>query len=57
MKIGKLKLKNNLILAPIAGYSDAGLRCLCRRYGAALCFTEMVSAKGLIYENQGLSCA
>ncbi len=52
MKIGNVTLKNNLILAPIAGYSDAGLRCLSYRYGAGLCFTEMVSAKGLIYNNQ-----
>lgn len=47
--MNRLNLKNNLILAPIAGYSDAGMRTLCRRYGAALTFTEMVSAKGLYY--------
>lgn len=52
MKIGNLKLKNNLILAPIAGYSDVGMRVLCYRYGAALTFTEMVSAKGLFYKNE-----
>ncbi len=42
----------DLILAPIAGYSDAGMRALCFRYGAGLCFTEMVSAKGLYYGNE-----
>ncbi|MDD4316191.1 MAG: tRNA dihydrouridine synthase DusB [Clostridia bacterium] len=52
MKIGSLELKNNLLLAPIAGFSDAGMRALCRRYGAALTFTEMVSAKGLYYKNE-----
>lgn len=52
MKIGNLQLKNNLLLAPIAGFSDAGFRTLCRRYGAALTFTEMVSAKGLYYKNE-----
>lgn len=41
----------DLILAPIAGYSDVGMRSLCFRYGAGLCFTEMVSAKGLHYKN------
>lgn len=52
MKIGDLNLKNNLIFAPIAGYSDVGMRVLCYRYGAALSFTEMVSAKGLYYKNE-----
>lgn len=51
MKIGNLQLNNNLILAPIAGYSDVGMRILCKRYGAGLIFTEMVSAKGLYYNN------
>lgn len=41
----------DLILAPCAGYTDAGMRTLCTRYGAGLCFTEMVSAKGLLYNN------
>ncbi len=43
---------SDLILAPIAGYSDAGMRVLCFRYGAGLCYTEMVSAKGLFYGNE-----
>ncbi|MBO5304497.1 MAG: tRNA-dihydrouridine synthase, partial [Clostridia bacterium] len=43
---------SDLILAPIAGYSDSGMRSLCFRYGAGLCFTEMVSAKGLYYDNE-----
>lgn len=42
---------SDLILAPIAGYSDVGMRTLCFEYGAGLCFTEMVSAKGLHYKN------
>lgn len=41
----------DLILAPVAGYTDIGMRTLCTRYGAGLCFTEMVSAKGLHYNN------
>lgn len=40
-------------LAPLAGYSDLPFRMLCRRYGAACCETEMVSAKGLLYGGQG----
>ncbi len=40
-------------LAPLAGYSDLPFRLLCREYGAAVCCTEMVSAKGLVYGSQG----
>ncbi len=43
---------SDLILAPLAGFSDSGMRSLCFRYGAGLCFTEMVSAKGLHYNNE-----
>ena len=43
---------SDLILAPIAGFSDGGMRTLCFKYGAGLCFTEMVSAKGLYYDNE-----
>lgn len=40
-------------LAPLAGYSDLPFRLLCREHGAAVCCTEMVSAKGLIYHSPG----
>lgn len=52
MRIGKFELDNGLILPPIAGYSDIGMRMLCIRYGAELAFTEMVSAKGLVYNSE-----
>lgn len=38
-----------IFLAPIAGYTDAGFRYLCKKYGADLTYTEMVSAKGLCF--------
>lgn len=38
-------------LAPLAGWTDLPFRILCREQGAAVCFTEMVSAKGLMYKN------
>lgn len=53
MRIGNYDIKNGLIFPPVAGYSDAGMRKLCYRYGAGLCFTEMVSAKGLVYGGEG----
>ena len=37
-------------LAPLAGYSDLPFRLLCRSYGAAVCETEMISAKGLFHQ-------
>ncbi len=51
MKIEKLKLKNNLILAPMAGYTDVAFREICKQCGAALTVTEMVSAKALLYKS------
>ena len=49
MNIGNVELKNPWILAPMAGYTDAVMRTLCEEQGAALTYTEMVSAKGLYY--------
>ncbi len=40
-------------LAPLAGYSDLPFRLLCREHGAAVCCTEMISAKGLLYNSPG----
>jgi len=42
--IGTLALKNNLVMAPMAGYTQRGLRMLARQYGAAMAMTEMISA-------------
>ncbi len=52
MRIGKLILASDVLLAPIAGFSDIGFRHLARRYGAGLTFTEMISVKGLLYGNR-----
>ena len=49
MKIDNLELKNPWLLAPMAGFTDAVMRTLCEEQGAALTYTEMVSAKGLYY--------
>ena len=50
-KIGKVILSSNVLMAPMAGFSDIGFRHLCRGFGAGLTFTEMVSMKGLKYNN------
>ena len=47
------KLKNPFLLAPLAGVTDSAFRSICFEHGAAMAFTEMVSAKGLYYRNPG----
>lgn len=47
--IGPLRLDSNLVLAPMAGYTDLPFRLLCRENGADLCYSEMVSCHGLVY--------
>ena len=45
MRIGPYLLDGRLILAPMAGVTDRPFRQLCRRFGAALAVSEMVSSK------------
>lgn len=52
MKIGNIELKNNLILAPMAGITDFAFRSLAVTYGADYGVTEMVSAKALKYKSK-----
>ncbi len=47
----KLFKVNDLVLAPMAGVTDAAFRSICFEFGAGLMYTEMVSAKGMCYEN------
>ncbi len=44
MRIGPIELSGNLILAPMAGVTDLPFRILCRRLGADLAVSEMLSA-------------
>lgn len=52
MQIGNIKLKNNFFLAPMAGLTNLPFRILCRENGCGLAYTEMISAKGICYDNQ-----
>lgn len=45
--LGNLKLKGNIFLAPLAGYTDKIYRNICLKHGACLAYTEMVSAEGV----------
>ena len=49
MRIGTVEIPGRLLLAPMAGVTDAAFRHVCRALGAALTTTEMVSAKALCY--------
>jgi nifR3 family TIM-barrel protein len=48
VSIGSLNLAGNLFLAPVAGYTGRAFRSICAEAGAALGFTELVSAESLI---------
>lgn len=52
MKIKDIELKNNLILAPMAGVTTGAFRTICLEMGADLIYAEMVSDKGLQYQNE-----
>ncbi len=52
LKIGNVILENNLVLAPMAGVCDLPFRLLCKEQGAGLLCMEMVSAKGIYYNNK-----
>ena len=52
MIIGDVSLKNNIILAPMAGVSDLPFRLLCQKEGAGMTCMEMISAKAVLYNNK-----
>jgi len=52
LKIGNLKLKSNLILAPMAGVSDLPFRLLNRRFGAELAFVEMINCHSISHKSK-----
>lgn len=52
MKIGTVTINGRLALGPMAGVTDAAFREVCRAQGAALTYTEMVSAKALTYNDK-----
>lgn len=49
MQIGPYKLKNNLVVAPMAGVTDLPFRRLCRRFGAGLAISEMISSDSTLW--------
>lgn len=51
-KIGNVELENRFLLAPLAGITDSPFRRLCKEQGASLVYSEMISAKGLYYNDK-----
>jgi tRNA-dihydrouridine synthase B len=52
LKIGDLKLKSDLILAPMAGISDLPFRMLNRGFGAELAFVEMINCRSISHKSK-----
>ncbi len=52
LTIGNVTLKNNVVLAPMAGVTDLPFRVLCQEQGCGLVCMEMVSAKAILYKNK-----
>lgn len=52
-KIGEIAFRTPFFLAPLAGITDNPFRLICREMGAGLVYSEMVSAKGLYYNDKG----
>ncbi len=52
MQIGPYTLKNNLVLAPMAGVTDRPFRILCRKLGAGVAVSEMVSSNSLLWGSE-----
>lgn len=52
IRIGSFIPKNNIFLAPMAGVTDMPFRVQCAKMGAGLTYTEMISAKGMVYNDR-----
>ena len=52
LKIGNVELKNNILLAPMAGITDLPFRLICEKFEPGLVCTEMVSSKAIYYDDE-----
>lgn len=52
MFFGDFDIKNNIFLAPMAGITDLAFRTISRDCGAGLCYSEMISSKGLVFQDK-----
>ena len=52
LKIKDIELENNIFLAPMAGITDLPFRLICKEFRPGLVFTEMISSKGIFYNDE-----
>lgn len=52
LKIGNVALKNNILLAPMAGVTDRAFRRICEEFEPGMVVTEMISSKALYYQDE-----
>jgi len=52
LKIGNIQLKNRIFLAPMVDVTDLPFRLLCRKFGAAIAYTEMINVPAIIHTNE-----
>ena len=50
-KIGNIEIKNQVVLAPMAGISNTSYRTIIKEMGAGLIYAEMVSDKAIMFDN------
>ena len=51
-KIGKIEIKNDVVLAPMAGVCNSAFRRIIKEMGCGLLYAEMVSDKALCFDNE-----
>jgi nifR3 family TIM-barrel protein len=52
LKIGNIEMKNQVVLAPMAGVCNSAFRLTVKEFGAGLVCAEMVSDKGIVLKNE-----
>jgi tRNA-dihydrouridine synthase B len=52
MRIGNLTIDGRVVLAPMAGVTDLAFRRICRRFGAAIVYSEFLSTDGLVFKSR-----
>lgn len=53
LKVGTIELPSNVLMAPLAGYTNYAFRKQCYKYGAALAYPEMMNARGFLFNPKG----
>src|SRR5690606_19707004 len=52
VQLGTVRLEHPIVMASMAGVTDLPCRLVARQFGAALSYSELVSAKALVYGNE-----